>query len=194
MSVTAASFAEALLGKLGLPITDNNVRSLVAFQAQEGGHDNGAWFNPLNTMLRVKDLPSVNFKTGRDEGGVQAYESWQDGLEATARTMRQGNMRAIYDSLRRSADPVSTVAAIAGSPWGWKGFEHGVADAVARSSSAFESYAGKVYRGGGFLAKPIAKYGPWIFGGAVLVGGVALAVAYAKRRKRVAARQNVVEG
>jgi hypothetical protein len=192
MSVTTVSFAEALLGKLGLPLSDNNVRALVAFQVQEGGHDNGAWFNPLNTSLRVKDLPSVNFKTGRDEFGVQAYESWQDGLEATARTMRQGNMHAIYDSLRRSADPTSTVAAIASSPWGWKGFEHGGADAIVRSSSAFQSAAQRVYKGGGFLARPIAKYGPWIFGGAVAVGAVALVVAFVKKRRRVSPR--IMEG
>jgi len=188
MSVTTTQFAEALLTRLGLPRSENNIRSLVAFQAQEGGHENGAWFNPLNTMRGTptgdKDLPSVNFTTGKVGPGVQAFESWHDGLEATARTMEQSNMRSIFEALKASAPPVTTVDVIARSPWGWKGVDHSAADAIARSGSYFESAARKVYRGAGTLAAPAAKYGPWIFGGALVVGGVIAIVAISKRSKR----------
>jgi hypothetical protein len=189
MSVTPASFAEALLDRLHLPVTDNNVRALVAFQSQEGGHENGASFNPLNTMLRMRG--SVNFKTKKPEPGVQAYSSWDDGLEATAKTMAQGNMRPIFDSLRASASPADTVAAVARSDWGWwdpkKGrsvlLPHAAADAIVRSESAFRAYGSRAYSGAGFLFGGRAlKYSAMGVVGVLALGGLVL-VGYGIKKK-----------
>jgi hypothetical protein len=190
MSVTPASFAEALLDRLHLPVTDNNVRALVAFQYQEGGHENGASFNPLNTMLRTKG--SVNFKTKKPEPGVQAYGSWDEGLEATAKTMAQGNMRPIFDSLRASVAPSDTIAAIARSDWGWwdpkKGrsvlLPHAAADAIVRSEASFRSYSARAYSGAGFLfgGGRALKYGAMGVVGVLALGGLVL-VGYGIKKK-----------
>jgi hypothetical protein len=135
--VTPSEFAEQLLHRLGLPASRNNVSALVAFQGVEGGHQaNSASFNPLNTMLPMSGSRSFNGKSGMQ---VQAYQSWDQGLEATARTMEQKNMSGIYDSLKRSASPDATLKAISKSPWGWGGRSVGPA-------SAFAAYADVVYK------------------------------------------------
>jgi hypothetical protein len=180
--VTPVSFAEELLSRLGLPVTESNVRALVAFQNQEGGHENGARFNPLNTMLRTGD--SVNFQSKKVGPGVQAYSSWDEGLRATEKTMRQGNMRAIFDSLRASASPADTIAAIAKSPWGWGSLPHSAADAIVRSSVAFERYGSKAYSGAGaFFGGHAFKYGAMGIVGVLTLGGlVLLGVGIKKKR------------
>lgn len=195
--MTPAIFAEQLLARLALPVTDNNVRALVAFQYQEGGHTNHALYNPLNTMLKTSS--SVNFNTGKPGGGVQAYSSWDEGLEATAKTMAQNNMRPIVDSLRASASPVETVAKIGASDWGWwdpkKGraflLPHTAADAIVRSSDLFQKYATQAYSGGSgaftFLSSPFQHMTPKKFGviavGVVALAGVAL-IAWGAHKRR----------
>lgn len=111
--MTPADFARALLARLDLPVTANNIAALVAFQAHEGGHmANAAAYNPINTTLKLPGSHPVT------QIGVQAYGSWDQGIEATAKTLAQGNMRAIFSSLARSAPPDETLRAVASSPWG----------------------------------------------------------------------------
>jgi hypothetical protein len=51
---TAAWFAQELLKRIGAPVSDNNIHSLVSWMAAEGGHwNNSAQYNPLNTTLHV---------------------------------------------------------------------------------------------------------------------------------------------
>ena len=162
MSVTPALFAEALLGKLGMPISQNNVDALVAFQAREGGHmHNAAAFNPMNTTLKLPGSHPVT------PVGVQAYESWDQGLEATARTLAQGNMSAITAALRRSAHPDETLRAVASSPWGCTICGNAPA-------STFRSYADKVFPGKGTLLPPAIKYGAMGVVGLLALGGLVL--------------------
>lgn len=135
--MTPSEFAEALLHRLGLPASRNNVDALVAFQRVEGGHQaNSASFNPMNTMLPMPGSRSFNGKPGMQ---VQAYQSWDQGLEATARTMEQKNMSVIFDALKRSSNADATLKAISKSPWGWGGRTVGPA-------SAFAAYADVVYK------------------------------------------------
>jgi hypothetical protein len=111
--VTPSDFAHAVLARLGLPESANNVAALVAFQANEGGHmANAAAYNPINTTLKLPGSHPVT------PVGVQAYSSWDQGIEATARTLAQSNMSAITAALKRSAPPDETLRAVAGSPWG----------------------------------------------------------------------------
>lgn len=193
--VTPEAFAKALLRRLSLPVTDNNVRALVAFQYQEGGHSNSALFNPLNTMLRTSS--SVNFQTGKPGGGVQAYSNWNEGLEATAKTLSQGNMRPIFDSLRANASPAETVAKIGSSDWGWwdpkkgKSFllPHAAADAIVNSGSLFESYASKAYSGAGSLlpSKQTMVAVGAVVAGVSLVVGLIFVFHEVRKARRVAA-------
>lgn len=170
MSVTPALFAEALLDKLGLPISQSNVEALVAFQAREGGHmHNAAAFNPMNTTLKLPGSRPVT------PVGVQAYESWNQGLEATARTLAQGNMSAITSALRRSAPADETLRAVAGSPWGCTICGN-------TPASAFRSYADKVFPGKGTLLPPALKYGAMGVVGLLALGGLVL-VGYGIKKK-----------
>lgn len=111
-SVTPLDFARALLSRLGLPLSSNNLISIVAFVGIEGGHyANAARFNPLNTTLV---LPGSTRAPGTI---VQAYTSWTQGVEANARTLAQSNMRGITQALAQSVDPQMFLRALSDSPW-----------------------------------------------------------------------------
>lgn len=82
---TPGQWAQSQLEYMGFPATQNNIDFLVSWAAMEGGNwNNTAQFNPLNTTLRV---PGSTVMSGGNTAGVQAYTSWQQGLEATAQTL-----------------------------------------------------------------------------------------------------------
>jgi len=110
--VTPLDFARALLSRLNLPMSSNNLTSIVAFVGIEQGHwSNQARFNPLNTTLR---MPGSTSATGV---GVQRYTSWTQGVEANARTLAQTNMKGIVQALAQSADPQVFLRALSDSAW-----------------------------------------------------------------------------
>jgi len=116
--MTPNEFAKALLSRLGLPQSDNNVQALVAVQKIEAGHSaNSALFNPMNTM---QPMPGAR-DAGLQVKGIKAYSNWDEGLEATARTLesKRFDYSGILKSLSRSAAPDETIKAWAKSPWGW---------------------------------------------------------------------------
>lgn len=111
---TPLDFSKALLSRLGLTRTNNRLVSLVAFV----GIEQGNWAsnlrgskNPFNTTLRMPGSRSI---TGV---GVQAYPNWSTGIEATAKTLAQSNMRLILDALKRDATPAQFLAALSQSSW-----------------------------------------------------------------------------
>src|SRR4051812_28469417 len=82
---TARTWAVALLERLGFEATDANVRAIVSWEQAEGGHwQNTATYNPLNTTQDAAGATSMN------SVGVKAYTSWDQGLDATAQTLRNG--------------------------------------------------------------------------------------------------------
>ncbi|MHB2020529.1 MAG: peptidoglycan-binding domain-containing protein [Candidatus Xenobia bacterium] len=87
-------FARQLLQRMGAPVTDANVKSLTRWEQREGGHwNNTAQFNPLNTSM-----PMAGSHT-RNRAGVKAYSSWDQGLEATAKTINLPAYRDIATGL-----------------------------------------------------------------------------------------------
>lgn len=94
---------------MGLPKSDDNIVSLVAFIGIEGTWPAGK--NPLNTTLRMSG------STSRTPVGVQSYSDWATGLEANAKTLAQPNMHLIVEALRRSAAPHEFLQALSDSPW-----------------------------------------------------------------------------
>jgi len=71
----------ALLKALGAPQTAANITSLNNWYGKEGGNwGNTAKYNPFNCGLQLPG--SVNYATGAPGSGVQAYTSWQQGLQA----------------------------------------------------------------------------------------------------------------
>lgn len=96
--MTPEKFARQLLQELGAPVTNANVQSIVNWYGHEGGNwHNTASYNPLNTTL---ELPGSSVMAGGSSAGVQAYTSWQQGLEATVLTLENGDYNDILQALR----------------------------------------------------------------------------------------------
>jgi cell wall-associated NlpC family hydrolase len=92
--VTPATFATSLLQAVGAPPTPQNVSSLVAWQAREGGNwHNTAAYNPLNTTLDAPGSKAINGV------GVKAYQNWNQGVQATANTLKNGDYTDVLGAL-----------------------------------------------------------------------------------------------
>lgn len=129
--ITPREFSQALLGQLGLPVTENNTQAMVAACAIEGGHyHNAARYNPLNTTQPAPGSHAVTHV------GVQAYDSWEHGLEATTKTLRNGYYGGILASLAADAPPDDTLHQMALSPWGWYHLVNGarIANPIGKAS------------------------------------------------------------
>lgn len=110
--MTPLDFARALLNRLGLPQSSNNLVSLVAFVGIEAGHwNNKARFNPLNT---TQTMPGSTKAPGTI---VQAYTSWTQGVEASAKTLTNGLYGGLIAALKESADPQTFLRALSDSRW-----------------------------------------------------------------------------
>ena len=110
---TQLTWAKALLVAMRLPVTEDNVAAIAAWEMAEGGHwYNTAYYNPLNT---TQDMPGA---TVFNSVGVKAYTSWRQGLEATVKTMKNGYYDAIIAALRQGNDSAAVAAAVGASPWG----------------------------------------------------------------------------
>jgi len=127
--VTPLAFADAILKAIGAPITKANETVLVAWEGQEGGHwNNTRTYNPLNTTFKE---PGATY--GGAQGNIAAYTSWEQGLDATVRTLTNGRYANIVADLRGNAAPSTTAHAITSSPWGTK---------VVDVNADWSSYAG----------------------------------------------------
>ncbi len=98
---------KAVAAKRGVPasatVTEQHVQGLVAFMFGEGGDINNtsSIFNPLNTGLNAPELID-----GAARGdGVQAFKSFDAGVEATARTIVGSFQSRLADTL---INPAST--------------------------------------------------------------------------------------
>lgn len=114
-NVTPQDFAAAVLRELGIKSTTASISKLVAWEKQEGGNwANSATYNPLNTTLA---MPGAG-NTGT-QGNIKAYTSWQQGLEATVKTLQGSSYAAIVANLKGGSD-FSFETAVNLSPWGTK--------------------------------------------------------------------------
>ena len=79
-------FAAAVIKGLGGTPTPQSISNMLMWEGKEGGNwSNTAKFNPLNTSYQEQG--STNFNTGKPGSGVQAYLSWQQGVDATIKTL-----------------------------------------------------------------------------------------------------------
>lgn len=93
-SGTPQWFARQVLKGLGLPVTTANVNWLTAWESREGGHwENTAQYNPLNTTLAMPGSSTMNGV------GVRVYTSWQQGIEATVKTLAESRYSDIRSAL-----------------------------------------------------------------------------------------------
>jgi len=123
--------------------------------------------------------------------GIKAYSSWDEGLEATARTLenKKFDYSGILKSLARSASPDDTIREWGKSPWGWdKSVKVGPA-------SSYLGAALREFPGGGsfidageraikelFTPRSV-KIGAVVAAGSLVIGGVVLLVYFAHSRK-----------
>jgi peptidoglycan hydrolase CwlO-like protein len=114
---TLLTWAQALLQRLRMPVTADNVAAIVAWETAEGGHwHNTARYNPLNT---TQPMPGA---TAMNSVGVKAYRDWDQGFEATIITLHNGFYPRILAALRTGNDAVAVAIAVGASPWGTGNF------------------------------------------------------------------------
>jgi len=109
-------FAAALLKRLRIPQTPGAIKAIVGWERAEGGHwHNDARYNPLNT---TQNMPGSG-DTG-SQGNISVYRNWNQGVEATAKTLLNGRYAGILAALK-AGSPNSVANAIDRSPWGTHG-------------------------------------------------------------------------
>lgn len=115
---TPQEWAVAQLAYMHLPDTQSNINFLVSWAAKEGGNwNNTASFNPLNTTYR---LAGSTVMGGGNTAGVQAYQNWAQGLQATADTL--GSYGEILAALRAGdAMTAGENGSLAGNLSTWSG-------------------------------------------------------------------------
>jgi hypothetical protein len=110
MTGLRGDFAKDVYGKLGIPFNQVNRVIGIAWAAIEGSN---ALFNPWDT---TEPWPGA---TDYNSVGVKNYRSWEDGVNATVATLKNGYYNHILAELK---SPTATVAqklnAINTSPWG----------------------------------------------------------------------------
>jgi hypothetical protein len=110
---TQSTWAAALLRRLKIHQTPGAVKALTGWANAEGGNwHNDARYNPLNT---TQDMPGAG-NTG-SQGNIKQYKDWGQGLDATVKTLENGNYDGIIHALH-GGDPNSIANAIGETPWG----------------------------------------------------------------------------
>lgn len=110
-------WAASLLSRLGAPATDANISALTTWARFEGGHwNNSAHYNPLNTTLDMGGNKSIN------KVGVKRYGSWEEGLDATVKTLlgnrsSERGYAAIVQALQSNAGTSAVLGAVNQSAW-----------------------------------------------------------------------------
>lgn len=113
---TQAQFAAAVLDRLGIPQSRGALQALVGWEQAEGGHwKNSARYNPLNT---TQNMPGSG-DTG-SQGNISVYKNWNQGVDATVQTLRNGRYGSILSALK-AGNPNAVAKAIDSSPWGTHG-------------------------------------------------------------------------
>jgi hypothetical protein len=113
---TPNQWANVLLRRLKIQPTGANTRALVGWVNAEGGNwHNDARYNPLNT---TQNMPGAG-NTG-SQGNIKVYQNWNQGLDATVKTLKNGKYGPILQALK-GRDPMAVGRAIEASPWGTGG-------------------------------------------------------------------------
>jgi hypothetical protein len=106
-------FAVSVLQGIGVKPTKANVQAMVGWTRAEGGHwHNDAKYNPLNTTQPMSGAGNTG-----SQGNIKVYKNWQQGVEATVKTLKNGHYGGIIQALK-GTDPSKVAQAIGSSPWG----------------------------------------------------------------------------
>lgn len=158
-NVTPETWAATLLNRLGIRQTPGAVKALVGWERAEGGNwNNSARYNPLNTTQSMPGYQTFH-SVGAGAADIGIYNSWDQGLSATVKTLRNGRYGGILSALK-AGDPNAVANAIGASPWG-------------TSSGLVHSAIGGTHVGGG--VQPVAGLAGGGGGGAQASGRPAAA-------------------
>jgi hypothetical protein len=93
---TPTQWAATVLQQLGIPQSPGAVQALTGWARAEGGHwNNQARFNPLNTTQ-----PEPGYTKTGAQGNIGSYTSWQQGVDATVKTLTNGRYAPILSALK----------------------------------------------------------------------------------------------
>ncbi len=103
------NFYAKLLENLGAPISEENLKFLYAWRQAEG---KGGINNPFNTTYTMPNSESIN------SAGVKSYNTLEDGMIATIKTLKNGRYDCIVDGLKRDigADKIARCESL--ETWG----------------------------------------------------------------------------
>jgi peptidoglycan hydrolase-like protein with peptidoglycan-binding domain len=107
--VTDSSFYAKLLENLGAPVSEENLKFVYAWRQAEGS---GGKFNPFNTTWDLPGSVSVN------SHGVKSYETIEDGMEATLKTLRKPTYGCIVNGLKKDIGADSIAKCESLKTWG----------------------------------------------------------------------------
>lgn len=109
-------WASSVLSQLGIKQTSGAMQAMVGWARAEGGHwHNDARYNPLNT---TQPMPGAG-NTG-SQGNIKVYKSWEQGVAATVKTLKNGLYGGILQALK-SGNASRVASAIGQTPWGTGG-------------------------------------------------------------------------
>lgn len=115
-SYYCVTWGKELCRKIGAPWTPANDIYLRAWAMAEGAR---ARWNPFATTQRMPgSTTTMNVNGTPNSAGVQDYLSWQQGVDATAKTLLNGYYPALVAALRKGDNAMATAKALAASPWG----------------------------------------------------------------------------
>ncbi len=103
------NFYAKILENLGAPITDENMKFMYGWRQAEG---KGGKFNPFNTTW---DLPG---STVMNSHGVRNYNSLEDGLIATVKTLKHPRYSCIVNGLKEDIGAIEIARCPALKTWG----------------------------------------------------------------------------
>jgi hypothetical protein len=93
-------FYTKVLSNIGAPISKENLLFFYAWRQAEGAKST---YNPFNTTQPTEGSTLWNClskKSGKCVGGVRNYKTKQDGIDATVKTINNGNYKCIVDGLK----------------------------------------------------------------------------------------------
>jgi hypothetical protein len=114
-------FAVEVLQGIGAKPTKENIEAMQIWMNREGGSvRNSASYNYLNTSQPMPG--SVNYKTKQEGRGVQAYNSFEEGVQATIKTFKGPNAKTykydtVIDLLQKGAPKEDIFEALEKSSW-----------------------------------------------------------------------------
>lgn len=108
---TWGDFAASVCAALGVPASTDNVDALLGwFLGEQPPNGPNAAFNPLN--IQEGDVGYGTSGTGQTN-----YGTYDQGVNATARVISQGNMSGILAAFRSGATCYDILVAVEQSPW-----------------------------------------------------------------------------